>query len=143
MVPLRLLTFLFLSSNASKLVTGTGTGNQVQVPCEDETKTVPTTTTKSPTTSGDPCQAYPGTTAYRRQNGWFCSMNQRKIRMGQRTCRPNNRPQPKVIDPNGKGVYTINKDSSVPGLGSLSIVPTTGVATPNVRGIICGGPGDY
>ncbi|EGT60504.1 hypothetical protein CAEBREN_16264 [Caenorhabditis brenneri] len=73
MVSFRLLTFLILLSNASRLVTGTGTGNQDQVPCEDETKTVPTTTTEGPTTSGDPCQAYPGTTAYRRQNGWFCS----------------------------------------------------------------------
>ncbi|EGT54048.1 hypothetical protein CAEBREN_13071 [Caenorhabditis brenneri] len=47
--------------------------DQDQVPCEDEVKTVPTTTTEGLTTSGDPCQKYSGTTAYRRQNGWFCS----------------------------------------------------------------------
>ncbi|CAL2042794.1 unnamed protein product [Caenorhabditis brenneri] len=204
MVSLRLLTFLFILSNASKLVTGTGAANQGQVPCEDETKTVPTTTTESPTTSGDPCQAYPGTTAYRRQNGWFCSMmfyqdmqldlpmsyklgvdlcllndlpyvssletEQEKkdynwlastskvesywvnisfdatkgvYEWGNEHVVPTIDPQPTVIDPNGKGVWTINKDPSVPGLGSLSIVPTTGFASPNVRGIICGGPGNY
>ncbi|EGT58670.1 hypothetical protein CAEBREN_11482 [Caenorhabditis brenneri] len=73
MVSLRLLTFLVLLSNASMLVTGTGTENQDQIPCEDETKTVPTTTTEGLTTSGNPCEKFYGTTAYRRQNGWFCS----------------------------------------------------------------------
>ncbi|CAL2042793.1 unnamed protein product [Caenorhabditis brenneri] len=204
MVSLCLLTFLFLLSNASQLVTGTGAGepNQDQVPCEDETKTVSTTTTESPTTTADPCEKFPGATPYRRQNGWWCSKmfyqdmqlnaplsyersvglctlnklpyvssletEQEKIdytwlapraavyalwvnitfdtikgvyEWGDEHSVPTIDPQPTVIDPNGKGVWTINKDPSVPGLGSLSIVQTNGTASTQVRGIVCGGPG--
>ncbi|CAL2042834.1 unnamed protein product [Caenorhabditis brenneri] len=70
MVPFRLLTFLFLLSNASKLVTGTGTGNRDQVPCEDGVKTF---STKKPITTVRPCRKFLSAVAYKRKNGWWCS----------------------------------------------------------------------
>ncbi|CAL2042795.1 unnamed protein product [Caenorhabditis brenneri] len=202
MMPRRLLTFLFLMSIASNLVTGTAAENQDQVPCEDETKTIPTPT-ESPITSRRPCQNFPGSTGYKRQSGWwctkllyqdmqlpepmsykeavdFCTLNELPYVSSLETEKekldytwlapranvyafwvnitfdaikgvyewgddhsiPTINPQPKVIDPNGKGVWTINRDPSVPGPGSLSIVPATGDASTMVRGIICGGPSD-
>ncbi|CAL2042833.1 unnamed protein product [Caenorhabditis brenneri] len=200
MVSFRLLTVLFILSNASKLVTGTGTENKDQVPCEDETKTVPTTT-EGPTTTGRPCQNFPGAVPYKRQNGWWCtklyyqdimlsdpmtyeqglarcsmnglpyvsSLETEKEKSDYASIKPmfnvnafwvnvslnktNGKyywsdgysiptidPQPTVLDPNGKGAWIINRDPSVPGSGSVSIVPTTGYATTNVRAVLCGGP---
>ncbi|CAL2042837.1 unnamed protein product [Caenorhabditis brenneri] len=52
---------------------------------------------------------------------------------------PTIEPQPTVIDPNGGGAWTIN--TSLPGYGSLSIIPRTGNATSSTRAILCGGPG--
>ncbi|CAL2042831.1 unnamed protein product [Caenorhabditis brenneri] len=56
---------------------------------------------------------------------------------------PTINPQPKVIDPKGAGVFTLSRDPSVPGHGTLSIVPVTGETTPFVRGVICGAPGGF
>ncbi|CAL2042836.1 unnamed protein product [Caenorhabditis brenneri] len=201
MVSYRLLTFLFILSNVSEFVIGAGTGNQDEVPCEDETKAVPITT-EGPTTTGRPCQKYPGSSAYKRQNGWWCSKLYFQdimlsvpmdYQQALRLCSYNNYPfvssletdeekrdyaaippalkvnaywvnvglnktngryywsdgysvptldpQPTVIDPNGKGAWTINRDPSVPGSGSVSIVQINGTASTNVRAVICGGPG--
>ncbi|CAL2042792.1 unnamed protein product [Caenorhabditis brenneri] len=64
MVPLCLLTFLFILSNA--LVTGTETGTQAQVPCKDKP-----TTTKKPAI--DHCRNHRGGKPYKRKSGWWCS----------------------------------------------------------------------
>ncbi|CAL2042832.1 unnamed protein product [Caenorhabditis brenneri] len=146
MVSYRLITFLFILSNAGVVSSkSTAIDNQEQVPCSNDentsaaitTFTPPSPTTKRPTTTGvDPklnVQAYWVNVSLNKTNGQYYWSDGHSI--------PTIDPQPTVTDPNGKGVWVINRDSSVPGFGSVSIIPETGEATQKARAVLCGGPG--
>ncbi|CAL2042790.1 unnamed protein product [Caenorhabditis brenneri] len=172
MVPLRLLTFLLLLSNSLVTGTETGTQDQVPceddakasanpVPAFtlDVQSTTPMTLAeglyicklnKYPSISSleldQERKDYASITPDFNVEAYWVNISMNKTNgqyyWSDGVADTNMNLKPKVTDPNGAGVFTISRDPSVPGHGSLSVIPTTGEATPFVRAVICGGPGD-